>query len=186
MNAGFHNNLQTGFKVWFCICPNGLSRGNHRVLCSSYIPLFDWGNCRVLCISNIPLLDSGHSRVCVVQISHYVGPLLILTGISLLSRERFTDRWILFKHSDKSQTTQTCGVFMDHFPPCCELARIPPPLKKIITQPTKQERGETLDDFELVYLFTIASEFTYGESFFLRWITSDPSPWGNFTPPMKQ
>ena len=57
---------------------------------------------------------------------------------------------------------------MDHFPPCCELARIPPPLKKIITQPTKQERGETLDDFELVYLFTIASEFTYGESFFLR------------------
>ena len=23
-------------------------------------------------------------------------------------------------------------------------------------------------------------------SFFLRWITADPSPWGNFTPPMKQ
>ena len=22
--------------------------------------------------------------------------------------------------------------------------------------------------------------------FFLRWITADPSPWGNFTPPVKQ
>ena len=57
---------------------------------------------------------------------------------------------------------------MDHFPPYRELARIPPPLKNFFTQPTKQERGETLEDFELVYLFTIASEFTYGESFFLR------------------
>ena len=26
----------------------------------------------------------------------------------------------------------------------------------------------------------------WSRSFFLRWITADPSPWGNFTPPTKQ
>ena len=28
--------------------------------------------------------------------------------------------------------------------------------------------------------------FLWSRSFFLRWITADPSPWGNFTPPTKQ
>ena len=28
--------------------------------------------------------------------------------------------------------------------------------------------------------------FFFSRSFFLRWITADPSPWGNFTPPAKQ
>ena len=28
--------------------------------------------------------------------------------------------------------------------------------------------------------------FFFSRSFFLQWITTDPSPWGNFTPPMKQ
>ena len=27
--------------------------------------------------------------------------------------------------------------------------------------------------------------FSWNRSFFLRWITADPSPWGNFTPPTK-
>ena len=28
--------------------------------------------------------------------------------------------------------------------------------------------------------------FFFSRSFFLQWITADPSPWGNFTPPTKQ
>ena len=38
--------------------------------------------------------------------------------------------------------------------------------------------------FFLLHFFVFS--FFFSRSFFLRWITADPSPWGNFTPPAKQ
>ena len=68
------------------------------------------------------------------------------------------------------------------------------------TPPTKQLCGESLGNLEPVYAPCSTSiEFTlpaavmtqicgllWSRSFFLRWITADPSPWGNFTPPTKR
>ena len=34
-----------------------------------------------------------------------------------------------------------------------------------------------------IYMYVMS---LWSRSFFLRWITADPSPWGNFTPPTKQ
>ena len=34
-----------------------------------------------------------------------------------------------------------------------------------------------------IYMYVVS---LWSRSFFLGWITADPSPWGNFTPPMKQ
>ena len=62
---------------------------------------------------------------------------------------------------------------------------------------TTFERKNCIRDLKLVRKFAIMSEFCqwlwnghvaslWSRSFFLRWITADPSPWGNFTPPAKQ
>ena len=37
-----------------------------------------------------------------------------------------------------------------------------------------------------IFFSFFLSFFFFSRSFFLRWITADPSPWGNFTPPAKQ
>ena len=76
--------------------------------------------------------------------------------------------------------------------------RGPLPLRELHST-GETECGETLGDLEPVYdLFTITSEITArgcdtdkwhlckAGLFFLRWITADTSPWGNFTPPTKQ
>ena len=131
-----------------------------------------------------------------------------LTFILLLSRDRFADGWTKFYQHTRDPTTQVYGVFVNFFfffngesalPPPPTSSPPPPPIRGNFTSPTKRS-GVTLENLLPVYdPFPTSGEFIlptavmtqacgvflWCRSFFLRWITADPSPRGNFTPPTK-